>query len=159
MRVSDDWILYALGTVLLLGGGAVIYQGTRGLRNNNPGNIRRSSEAWQGLSSEQSDDAFFSFVSPEYGIRAIARILTNYAENYDLNTVRGIISRWAPEHDDNPTETYIRNVSAALNVAPDAPINVQISLPRLIPAIIKQENGLQPYSASTITRGISMAFA
>lgn len=135
----------------------MIYQGTRGLRNNNPGNIRRSSEAWQGLSPEQNDDEFFSFVSPEYGIRAMARILTNYSANYGLDTVRGLISRWAPEHE-NPTNAYVTNVARALGIAPDAPINVQVSLPRLIPAIIKQENGLQPYSASTITRGISLAF-
>lgn len=154
---NDSWILWILSALLLLGGGTVIYQGTRGLRNNNPGNIRRSPESWQGLSPEQSDDAFFSFVSPEYGIRAMARILTNYSTNYGLDTVRGLISRWAPAHE-NPTDTYVTNVARALGVAPDAPLNVQVSLPRLIPAIIKQENGLQPYNASTITRGIALAF-
>lgn len=157
MRARDDWILWLLGALLLAGGGYVTYQATRGLRNNNPGNIRRSSEAWQGLSPEQNDDAFFSFVSPEYGIRAMARILANYSANYGLDTVRGLISRWAPSTE-NDTNAYVTNVARALGIAPDAPINVQVSLPRLIPAIIKQENGLQPYSASTITRGISLAF-
>lgn len=158
MRGRDIWILWGIGALLLFGGGYVTYKATRGLRNNNPGNIRRSSEAWQGLSPEQSDDEFFSFVSPEYGIRAMARILTNYSANYGLDTVRGIISRWAPPTE-NLTDAYIASVARSLGVAPNAPINVQISLPRLIPAIIKHENGIQPYSASTITRGISLAFA
>lgn len=47
----------------------------RGIRNNNPGNIRRSSDPWQGLAKEQIDREFFKFKSSVYGIRALARLL------------------------------------------------------------------------------------
>ena len=39
----------------------------RGIRNNNPGNIRHGND-WQGISKEQPDPAFCTFVSPEYGL-------------------------------------------------------------------------------------------
>lgn len=49
----------------------------RGERNNNPGNIRHGSK-WQGLSAEQTDKDFCQFISPEYGIRAIYKLLQTY---------------------------------------------------------------------------------
>ena len=51
---------------------------TRGLRNNNPLNIRRNSTKWQGLAEEQKDKEFFTFVAPEWGYRAALRTLRNY---------------------------------------------------------------------------------
>ena len=41
----------------------------RGIRNHNPGNIRRSQDPWQGLASAQNDPEFFIFQSAIYGIR------------------------------------------------------------------------------------------
>ena len=35
----------------------------RGLRNNNPGNIRLSKDKWKGLRQEQTDGTFFHFIS------------------------------------------------------------------------------------------------
>lgn len=52
----------------------------RGERNNNPGNIRHGSK-WRGLSIEQADREFCQFVSPEYGIRAIYKLLQTYQKN------------------------------------------------------------------------------
>lgn len=43
----------------------------RGLRNNNPGNIRLSKDKWQGLRERQEDKEFFQFVSIEWGYRAL----------------------------------------------------------------------------------------
>lgn len=45
----------------------------RGIRNNNPGNIRRNGDPWQGLAETQGDKEFFTFTTPVYGIRALAR--------------------------------------------------------------------------------------
>ena len=43
----------------------------RGLRNNNPGNIRRvRGQRWRGQCPEQQDPAFVQFTSPEWGYRA-----------------------------------------------------------------------------------------
>ena len=43
----------------------------RGIRNNNPGNIRRNGDPWQGLAKDQTDREFFTFQSAVYGIRAL----------------------------------------------------------------------------------------
>ena len=50
----------------------------RGLRNNNPGNIRRSKDNWQGLAPEQTDPDFFQFTAPEWGYRALIKTLQTY---------------------------------------------------------------------------------
>lgn len=152
----EVWVI--LGALLFVGGGTAVYTMTRGLRNNNPGNIRKSGDKWAGLAAEQPDTAFFTFVSPEYGIRAMARILLNYSANYGLNTVRGIINRWAPPTE-NDTSAYVAHVASKLGVSPDTPINVRTALPVLVPAIIKHENGLNPYSDATILKGIQLALA
>lgn len=99
---------------------------SRGLRDNNPGNVRRSADAWQGaltredieLSGQTWDSAFVQFLSLGYGIRALSHVLQTYANKYHLNTVEGIISRYAPPEDDNDTESYIAEVADRLGVNP-----------------------------------------
>lgn len=148
-------LILGLG-ILIFGGAAKVVQYTqRGLRNNNPGNIRHG-EPWDGLSVTQDDPHFATFISPEYGIRAMAKVLTNYQQLYGLNTVRQWISRWAPPGE-NDTAAYVAAVAGRLGVSPDAPISVKGALPVLIPAIIQHENGLNPYTSSTILAGIRMA--
>lgn len=129
----------------------------RGIRNNNPGNIRHG-DAWQGRRNEQSDDAFVQFKSPEYGIRALVKVLETYQEDYGLNTVEGIISRWAPPHE-NDTESYIDAVSRTIGVSPNAPLNIgdNATTRKLVGAIIKHENGQQPYTVAALSQGIRMA--
>lgn len=129
----------------------------RGIRNNNPGNIRHG-EKWQGLSDKQTDSSFCIFKTPEYGIRAMAKILLNYQKKYGLKTIKQIISRWAPPNENN-TQSYIKSVSLAVSVDPEEEIslnnkNIMMSL---IKAIIKHENGEQPYSEQQILNGINLA--
>ena len=50
---------------------------TRGLRNNNPLNIRRNNTKWQGLSATQTDKSFFQFKTMAYGYRAAFKTLSN----------------------------------------------------------------------------------
>ena len=84
---------------------------SRGIRNNNPGNIRHGID-WDGLDEDQSKDEEFSqFSTPEYGIRAMFKILKTYDNKYNLNTIEGIINRWAPPIE-NDTESYIDFVSS-----------------------------------------------
>lgn len=130
-------------------------QAPRGIRNNNPGNIRKSATQWEGTSSVQGDDAFVTFETPEHGIRAMARVLQTYRDKYGLDTVAKIISRWAPDVE-NDTEAYIKSVSAQIGVRPNAKLNPG-QVPALIAAIIKHENGGNPYSAQQIVRGVQMA--
>ena len=69
----------------------------RGIRNNNPLNIRHSADKWQGASVEQKDKSFVQFKSMAYGYRAAWRILQTYYERFHAQsrgfTVRNIISR------------------------------------------------------------------
>lgn len=86
---------------------------TRGLRNNNPLNIRHSADQWQGARAQQTDPSFVQFEGMAYGYRAAWKILETYW-NYFLTkglsfNVRNIISRWAPP-EENDTESYIRTV-------------------------------------------------
>ena len=89
----------------------------RGIRNNNPGNIRLSKTLWQGQkpAPEQSDQDFAEFTTPLYGLRALMKTLLTYYLKYNLDTVRSLINRYAPPHE-NDTGSYISEVSRALNV-------------------------------------------
>jgi len=136
----------------------------RGIRNNNPGNIEIG-EKWQGIakgdevqSFQVKEDRFIVFSSPEFGVRAVAKILQTYRVKHGLSTVRGIINRWAPPFE-NDTEAYISSVAKTIGVSPDAKIDTSSPhvLNPLIGAIIRHENGEQPYSEETITAGINLA--
>lgn len=86
----------------------------RGIRNNNPLNIRKGNE-WKGERPEQQDKAFEEFTSMEYGIRAGFIILRKYITGYNgltqkFNTIEKMISRWAPSVENN-TAAYISQVS------------------------------------------------
>ncbi|MEQ4987013.1 structural protein [Proteus vulgaris] len=118
----------------------------RGERNNNPGNIRHGSK-WQGLSAEQTDKDFCQFISPEYGIRAIYKLLQTYQKKYGLNTIKTIINRYAPPNENN-TIGYINRISKEIGIEIDIPINTQLKnviIPLAI-AIVNIELGYQPYS-------------
>lgn len=137
---------------------------TRGIRNNNPGNIERGAN-WQGLAEphemtpdQKTETRFAVFRSPEWGIRAIARILATYRTKHRLTTVLGIISRWAPASE-NDVESYAAAVSRAIGVTPSNTIDTAnpAVLAPLIAAIIQHENGTQPYSMETIRAGIALA--
>lgn len=81
----------------------------RGLRNNNPLNIRKGN-SWQGERHPQSDPAFEEFETLELGLRAGFIIIFNYLKKRPpINTVSAIISRWAPANE-NDTQAYIDNV-------------------------------------------------
>lgn len=86
---------------------------TRGIRNNNPANIRRGCN-WKGLIRQQKDKEFCQFVSMSWGIRALLITLRTYVKKHHLHTVREIITRWAPPSDGNNTEKYIEFVEKAV---------------------------------------------
>lgn len=137
----------------------------RGIRNNNPGNIRHNpSVTWVGQEATQTDLDFVQFVTPEYGIRAIVRIIRSYKRE-GLNTIQGAIQRWAPSTE-NDTQAYITDVCQGCSIEPytvvdgkkvETVVDFDAIMPTLIKAIIFHENGIQPYSDSTISKGISLA--
>ena len=139
----------------------------RGIRNNNPGNIKRSSAQWQGLAEfhemtafQRRESVFCVFRAPEWGIRAMARILLNYQRLYNLRTVAGMINRWAPPSE-NDTGAYVQLVAQRLGVAVDEPIDFEdaaVALPMIKP-VIRQENGLQPYNDAQLLDGYRLSLA
>ncbi|EDR7911251.1 structural protein [Salmonella enterica] len=134
-------------------------QTPRGIRNNNPGNIRWGDD-WKGLvpKDQRTDKSFCQFTTPEYGIRAMIIILRNYKRKYGLNTVSSFIKRWAPPNENN-TQAYINSVAQATGVTPDQRIDTSDSrfMIKLLQAIIKHENGNQPYSFDTFDRAVELA--
>lgn len=130
---------------------------TRGIRNNNPGNIRISDTPWHGKLIASKDPEFETFDAPVDGIRAMARILETYFDEYGLSTVTSIITRWAPPNENN-THAYIRAVCESTGFEPDAVLTPDAdTLGKLVPAIIRQENGEQPYSEPIIAAGVALA--
>ncbi|PHM65685.1 structural protein [Xenorhabdus stockiae] len=129
---------------------------SRGIRNHNPGNIRHG-DNWQGLSDPQTDNAFCQFTAPEWGIRAMLKILRNYERKYGLNSIRQIITRWAPPHE-NQTENYIAYVCKVVGIASHAVIDVDnaVTMRRLVKAIIQMENGQQPYSEAIFEKAFEL---
>lgn len=118
----------------------------RGIRNNNPLNIRRSEDQWKGMAEAQNDRAFVQFKSLEWGWRAAFYLLTRtYYHKYRLYTIRAIISRWAPEADHNDTAAYIAHVSRLTGISPDEPIGTPLEQPArwmmVGVAMAIQENG------------------
>jgi len=125
---------------------------TRGIRNNNPGNIRyHAGNEWRGQVG--NDGSFSIFDTPSSGIRALAKTIFNYEKFYNLATVEGIISRWAPSIENNTT-SYVSSVASRLGVEPDQLLNLGQVMPELVKAIIYHENGSQPYTDQTIRQGV-----
>lgn len=131
----------------------------RGIASNNPGNIRYDGTPWQGLADPPSDGAFCRFLSPQHGIRAIARNLIAYQDKSGIRTIGAAIARWAPPSDNNPTAAYAANVARAVGVDVDDVVSFHSYgvLRPMVEAIIRQENGAQPYSGAVIDEGLRRA--
>ena len=80
----------------------------RGIRNNNPLNIRKGNN-WKGEVANQTDREFEQFVSMQMGVRAGFN-MTGYGGRVKaLTNVHDIIHRWAPPSENN-CRAYIDSV-------------------------------------------------
>ncbi len=129
----------------------------RGIRNNNPGNVMRGSDTWQG-EVQGNDPRYASFATPEAGIRAMGKTLINYQDKHGINTVEGVVSRWAPATENN-TAAYVATVAKEMGVKPDANLDLHdpATLNKLTRAMIRVENGKQPYTDDQIALGLAAA--
>ena len=115
---------------------------SRGIRNCNPGNIRHSRTRYIGEVRPSRDAAFKQFETMAYGYRAMFMLLNTYRRRYKLDTIRGMISRWAPPSE-NHTAAYIRRVCALTGLTPADridPTDRSTMIP-LVAAISEVENG------------------
>lgn len=88
---------------------------SRGLRNNNPGNIRLSPTPWLGEVRPSQDSAFCQFRTMAHGYRALIKLLRNYRRLHGCLSVAHFITRWAPPQENN-TEAYINRVCHHMQV-------------------------------------------
>lgn len=114
-----------------------------GVRNNNFGNIRANGEKWSGQLGDSG--GFKVFETPQAGMQATLSLLDSYANRYGLNTVRGIIGRWAPPNENN-TDAYIARIARQMGIDPDTPLDMsdpktKVDLGFLIS---RHENGFDP---------------
>lgn len=120
----------------------------RGIRNRNPGNIRKAPHfQWQGElrlanTDKRYDAEFCVFEEVEYGIRALMKLLINYNQKWEIKTIKGAIDRWAPPIENN-TSAYVKAVEKQTGI----PANQEWDFTKfefLVPvtrAIIRHENG------------------
>lgn len=119
----------------------------RGLRNNNPMNLRYdSSIPWIGQTGFDKA-GYATFDTAENGIRAGMIDIRTGFERDNENTVRKIISEWAPETE-NPTSAYIQFVARRLGVSADMALDFNAVIIRLAQSIVEFENGSNPYPDS-----------
>lgn len=138
----------------------------RGLRNNNPLNIRRSTDKWIGLRPTQQDKGFFQFVDLAYGYRAAGKLLQNYQRLHKLYNLNGLIARWAPAKENN-TKAYVARVARELSTQAGRMIDGETHLDlihdkellrKTIIAMHIVENGLRPTASQleALDKGLSM---
>lgn len=132
---------------------------SRGLRNNNPLNIRRNGTKWKGLSEIQTDNEFFSFINASWGYRAAFITLMNYSRRHRLKTLRQWISRWAPPIE-NDTEAYIRFVSQKSGIPPEKVLSIsdEVEMQAIVSAMSHMENGV-PAIMTDVEKGWELAIS
>lgn len=140
----------------------------RGIRNNNPLNIRRHSSKWLGEVDSlngKRDTAFCQFSSLAYGYRACAKLLQTYQTKYKLYVLDKIIGRWAPPNENN-TRAYTTRVAQQMSKELGEPISVaslldlckdKETLRALVVSMHLVENGQLP--TSTERQAINQAIA
>jgi hypothetical protein len=143
---------------------------TRGYLNNNPGNMDRGEQPWQGeirdippcqnniQRMELTHGRFCVFENAVMGIRAMAKNLLAYHDRLGCDTVREYIERWAPPNENN-TQAYIAHVAARIGCDSDSPIEIRVPkvMAALIDGIIRVECGGMPYEDSEIIDGMKQA--
>lgn len=96
---------------------------TRGIRNKNPFNIKRSENSWLGKCKYSKDTVFEQFQTMDLGVRAGIQLLLNAYVRKGYNTIEEIIKRYAPSSE-NDCSKYIEFVSSHTHILPDQEISV-----------------------------------
>lgn len=116
----------------------------RGLKVNNPGNIRNTPRAWEGEIRPSKDHSFKTFESIAYGYRAMFMLLNNYQRNKNLNTIAEMIDLYAPPEDGNRTDLYIQHVADWSGIDADMYIDTdhRETMIRIVASMSRQEQGI-----------------
>jgi hypothetical protein len=115
----------------------------RGLNNNNPLNIIKSGDVFQGEVKDSTDARFKQFTSPAYGYRAAFVTLGTYLTKYGRNTIEKIVYKWAPKEDGNDPEKYTGHVEEWSGVPRDRELTAASGddCIQIVAAMSRMENG------------------
>ena len=126
----------------MAGGGIVGFAGPQGsyVGANNPLNLRDYNQNWDGQSG--ATRGFVDFEDEYSGVRAADKLLSNYGATEGIDTLRGVISRFAPPSE-NATEDYISFVSEQTGIPSEQPIDLadEGTRQRILSAMAKMESG------------------
>lgn len=128
----------------------------RGIRNNNPLNIRIGN-VWLGEVKNHTDPDFEQFVHIKYGLRAAFVLLRRYINHYHRNTVPMILSAWAPATENNTTK-YIDYVCQHAHISSTQSLTFddKPTMVLLVKAMAKYETGTD-IDDNTIGQSYDMA--
>ena len=132
---------------------------SRGLRNNNPLNLRKTSAKWLGKITPSADKDFEQFTSLEMGLRAGAINIKTQINVRKKNTLSKLIYTYAPPNE-NDTTNYIKVIADSLNINPNATIKADANtLFKLIRPMLKIEIGNEHnlISDAQIMEGVNLA--
>lgn len=143
---------------------------TRGFLNNNPGNMDRGTDPWQGeirdvalcrndmQRQELTIGRFCVFIDAAHGVRAMVFNLRAYRDRLGCRTVNDFIRRWAPPNENN-TAGYVLRVCEAIAADPNTPIDIEVrrNMRGLVQAIIGVECAGNPYDGTEIDDGLNLA--
>lgn len=171
-----------LGAALGAGVGATWFLDPFGLNDITPGQAARGAWHWMGFGGGKSGpltnnnplnlkylpsqlgttgqrNGFGVYKTPAYGYAAATNQLLMYGQHGD-DTIRQIVSKWAPPGDGNPTDQYIRNVAGWTGYGPDQHLNLYdpVVMGKLVSAMEQQEQG-RAANPSDVKYGVDMGFA
>lgn len=126
----------------------------RGLRNNNPGNIKDFGIRWEGYAGKD-DKGFVIFSDVKYGIRAMYLQLLTYGRR-GLKTIKDIIPVYAPASE-NAVFPYIASVEYHSGIDRDQILNTPRQFEAVISAMIQHENGTNPFTPEYIYSAMELA--
>lgn len=128
----------------------------RGIRNNNPLNIRVGN-VWLGEVKNPTDPQFEQFNSMEYGLRAGFVLIRRYIRHYKRQTIEDIISSWAPSNENN-TRAYIDTVVKVSGIIRNEILHYsnKDAMCKLVDAMCYVENGTH-VSMEKISKGYDLA--
>ncbi|MBQ4507401.1 MAG: structural protein P5 [Paludibacteraceae bacterium] len=115
---------------------------TRGIRNNNPLNIRISPDnKWLGKVTPNTDGSFEQFRTMQHGVRAAWKLILNYYDRHGLHTINSIVARFAPPSENN-TANYIATLIRLTGKGGNETLR-RSELPQILYAMALIESGPQ----------------
>ena len=96
-----------------------------------------------GVYASPNAGGFRSFATPTEGVQEVARLLTVYQDKHGLNTLSGIINRWAPPTDNNDTAGLIQRAAKGSGFGAAEKLNLHdpATMEKVVIEMIKGEQG------------------